>query len=153
MWAVTAKLRDEDKAFIRKYLNEDERDLFYSIPVYEQVHSLRVARGVLDECLKKNIYDIILIKAGLLHDIGKMNCRMGIITKSILVVMDKIFPTRMRRLILFKKVNVYYNHPELGVDILKTDNEYLKYLIQNHHNYQMKGDEKLDILQKVDSEY
>lgn len=151
LWAATAKLKDEDKKFATEYLNDYEESLFFSLPVFEQVHSVKVAQGVLEECLKRDAYDVLLIKAALLHDIGKINTSLNIFTISILVIMDRIFPKGMKKLIFIKSINAYYNHPEIALKYLENTDEYIAFLIRNHHNYEIVWDEKLRILQKIDS--
>jgi hypothetical protein len=147
---VRARLTPQDIYFIDKYLDDKEKGLFYSIPRYEQVHSLRVAREVLEESLKNDIYDIYLIKAALLHDIGKISGGLNLITKSIMVLLDNFAPCMLRKLKRTKSVNTYYNHPEIAATFLGEENEYLLFLIKNHHNYKISSDEKLKILQKAD---
>lgn len=140
----------DDKVFISKYLNEKEQRLFYRLPKYCQMHSLRVARDVLDESLKKGLYDILLIKAALLHDIGKIDCGFNIITNSILVIANKFFPSVLEKFKNIKVVNSYFNHAEIAISNIEYEDFYIKYLILNHHNYLIKEDEKLKILQQCD---
>lgn len=151
LWAAAAKLRDEDIKFVTEYLNDYEKSLFFSLPVSEQVHSVKVARGVLEECLKEDAYDVLLIKAALLHDIGKINSGLNIFTKAILVIMNRIFPRAMKKLTFIKSVNAYYNHAEIALNYLKNTDDYMEFLIRNHHNYEVVWDKKLKILQKIDS--
>jgi hypothetical protein len=150
-WGITAQIDENDKSFINMYLSEAERECFYSLPKYEQAHSLRVAREVLKESLENSLYDIMLIKAALLHDIGKANSGLNIITKSIFVILDKLFPKLLKRFTSVDIINAYYYHPEIAVTVLRDEDDYVKYLIKNHHNYDMKHDEKLIILQKADT--
>lgn len=145
------RLTKSDVLFINTYLNEEEKKLFFALPRYEMVHSIGVAREVLDKCLVMDAYDIMLIKAALLHDIGKIKGGLNLITKSIMVILDKVCPKILKKMIYIKAVNTYYNHPKIAVELLKNENEYVKYLIENHHNYDIKNDEKLKILQVADS--
>jgi hypothetical protein len=98
-----------------------------------------------------NIDDLFLIKAGLLHDIGQANRGLNIITKSIAVVLNRLFPGWTKRLSGIGFINAYFNHPEIALDYLDMEDEYIKYLILNHHNYNVEADEKLRILQQADS--
>jgi hypothetical protein len=147
---VRAKLTSEDVYFIDKYLDEKEKGLFYRIPRYEQVHSVKVAREVINESLKENVYDIYLVKAALLHDIGKIDGGLNLLTKSVMVLMERFTPGLLKRLRKMRAVNTYYNHPEIALSYLGNGNEYLLYLIKNHHNYDISADEKLEILQRAD---
>lgn len=151
IWAALAKLTDEDLEFINCYLSKYEMKIFSLLPVFIQVHSIKVAKGVLDECQKRDIYDVELIKAALLHDIGQANMGLNPFTKSIMVIADKLFPRAIRRCNKIGFVKAYYEHGEMALDILEGEGEYTKFLIRNHHNYSLQNDEKLKILQEVDS--
>ena len=48
-----------------------------------------MAKEVEITCKEKNENDSILIKVALLHDIGKIESSLGVIDKSILVIVDK----------------------------------------------------------------
>jgi predicted HD phosphohydrolase len=151
IWGITARLSKDEISFINSYLNEKEKSLFFSLPVYEQVHSVKVAKRVLKECENKELQDKMLIKASLLHDIGKINSGLNLITKSILVLSDKMMPKLTRKFKRISFVDAYYNHPEIAMDYLSKEDNYIKYLIKNHHNTLI-HDEKLKILQDADSE-
>lgn len=150
-WGITSKVDKKDKSFIEVYLNENERELFYSLPSYEQAHSLRVTREVLRKSLEDEVYDILLIKAALLHDIGKINSGLNLITKSIFVILDKFFPKFLKKFSSIYAVKAYYYHPEIAATILQDEEDYVRYLVKNHHNYSIKDDEKLSILQRADT--
>ncbi len=149
--AMTAKITANEKNFIEFYLNEDERRLFYSLPEYEQAHCLRVAKDVLSNCRTNEEKQCVLVKAALLHDIGKLAGGLNIITKSIMVLLDKSMPGFVSRFKKFKMVDTYYNHPEKAFLYIKDQGDYFGYLIRNHHNYSMNGDEGLKLLQDADS--
>lgn len=151
IWAITARLTKDDISFINSYLDNYERKLFFSLPLSIQVHSIKVARDVNNECLKRDIDNIFLIKAGLLHDIGQANMGMNIVTKSIVVILNRLFPEWTKRLSGIGFINAYFNHPEIALDYLGMEDEHIKYLIRNHHNYDVEGDEMLKILQLADS--
>lgn len=151
IWAATAKLSGDDLIFISSYLDACEKKLFSSLPTSIQNHSVRVARGVLDECEKRDLYDAQLIKAALLHDIGQANTGLNCFTKSIAVTADRLFPGITVKCNRIGFIKAYYNHAEMALDVLDKEPEYIKYLIRNHHNYNIQNDEKLKILQSVDS--
>lgn len=148
--AIFYKLTNDDRIFIESYLNDSELKLFYKLPRYCQVHSIRVAKDVLDESLKKELYDIFLIKAALLHDIGKINSGFNMFTNAILVIIERFFPLILKRSKKIRIINSYFNHPEIAISYIDYEDSYIKYLILNHHNYFIKGDEKLKILQRCD---
>ena len=149
--ALTSKVTMDDRRFINSYLNEKERRLFFSMPGYEQTHSLRVARDVLESNRVSTDKHEILVKAALLHDIGKLSGGLNIITKSIMVLLDKAIPKIIRRFGKLKAVDTYYNHPERAFLYIKDEGDYFSYLIRNHHNYSIRGDDGLKLLQDADS--
>lgn len=152
-WSITAKIDVEEKKYIKAHLNEREIALFNELQIYEKMHSIKVAKDIErlyngDDDNKK-----MLIKAALLHDIGKIEKRLNIIDKSILVVMNKVTKGSMRKYMSLKKIDVYYNHADFGYSILKKFgyDERLLYLIKNHHNDNIIGDKELDMLKMCDN--
>ena len=152
-WGFVEKLNDDDRLLIYKYLCAYEVKLFYMLPRNEQVHSIKVAKRVIFESKNRGINDSCLVKAAFLHDIGKIDSGLNVINKSILVILNKFMPSILVKLIKLKAVNAYYNHPEIALTYLKNENEEIKYYILNHHNYNLKQDEKLRIIQSADSKY
>jgi putative nucleotidyltransferase with HDIG domain len=151
--AINSKLDNKDFKFIKNNLNLYELKLFHSLSVHEQKHCINVAYDVEKVCREKNINSNILLKASLLHDIGKSINKLTIIDKCFIVILDTITKGHLRKFSNFKKVYVYYNHDKIGYEILKKY-EYtykLLYLIKNHHNDQINGDKELDILKMCDS--
>lgn len=149
IWALFAKFTKEDEAFVNAYLNEYEQELFKKLKESEKVHSVRVAKEVIKRSVDENLYDIRLIKAALLHDIGKIDGGLNIINKSIITILNKLFPKALKKLYKIKFIRVYYEHPEIAVTYLDNYDDYTKFLIKNHHNYHI-NDKKLRILQEVD---
>lgn len=151
--AVTSKIEEEDKKFIDLYLDKNELELFNKLPIYEQTHSLRTAKSVKEECLKFNLDDNKLIKAALLHDIGKIQNNLNIMDKSIIVLLDKITKGKAKKLSSIKKIDTYYNHGEKGYNTLKnyiSDKKILK-LVKEHHNASIVDDKELQILRECDN--
>lgn len=129
---INAKIYKEDKTFIEKYLDSNEQELFYKLRVSEQRHSLNVSYG----CYKEMSDNTTLIKAALLHDIGKIDSNLSIINKSLVVVFmalsikDSYLPTFLRQAINYK-----LNHGQLGYELLKNIvfDEKVLMLIKYHH--------------------
>lgn len=160
VWAAFSKINEEDHTYIRSNLDKDEQKLFYLLSISEQKHCIRVAQEVKKltktnkGSYKLNITDKEFIRVALLHDIGKIEKKLNILDKSILVILNKVVGSKMRKLTNIKKVDVYYNHAERGYEILSKLNNYDKrflYLVRNHHNNDIINDVELDILKTADS--
>ncbi|MDP4091705.1 MAG: HD family phosphohydrolase, partial [Bacillota bacterium] len=73
---------------------------------------------------------------------------------SVLVILNKITGRRIKRFTNIKKIDVYYNHGEIGFNILTKLNRYddkFLFMVRNHHDNGIIGDMELDILRKADS--
>ena len=177
---LTDRINENDYKYVESKLNKEEYELFKTISKSEQKHSVRVAKeieNVINEIKKENQFekgytltngeildreiifsakeDLIkneemLVKAGLLHDIGKSRQRINIIDKSIIVILNKLTSGKLRNINL-KKIQCYYNHSEYSYEILKglsknidevsdknineklINNDFLE-IVRNHHN-------------------
>lgn len=153
-WSITAKIDSNDIEIINKYLNKKEQDLFSKLSEYEQKHCVNVTRDVIKFCDKNKIDSSDLIRAALLHDIGKIYNKLNPIEKSLVVMIDNVSKGKLKKFKRLQKVDVYYNHAEKGYKLLKSFGDYNErflYLIKNHHNDYLFGDKELDILKKCDS--
>lgn len=154
-WSLTSKIGTEDKLFINYYLQRHEAELFSKLSISEQKHCIKVAMDVKECCdsEKINLNEKIFIKIALLHDIGKLNGNLGVVDKSLIVILNKITKGKIKKLHKIKKIDVYYNHGNKGYDLLKKYNydERFLFLIKNHHNSAIIGDKELDILMKCDN--
>ncbi|SES84531.1 HD domain-containing protein [Anaerobranca gottschalkii] len=136
--AITAKIVLEDEEFLNKYLKDQRlKGLFRQLPVFEQRHSLDVAYTILEkysQVLDDNEKNL-LIKGALLHDVGKIGTGLNPLTKSLAVVIDKLFPQIAKKLTFIKFIDGYYNHPIKGGQILKKYDlpPDVIYLVENHH--------------------
>lgn len=149
--SIVCKINDKDINFIERYLENVELKLFRMLPVYDQKHCINVARDVKCFLSLRKLESKDLIKVALLHDIGKIYNSMNPIDKSIMVIMNKITNGKIKSFNNIKKVNVYYNHGEIGYNILKKykyDDRFL-FLIRNHHNNNV-NDIELDLLKECD---
>lgn len=153
-WSITSRIDLEDEELINKYLNTQEKKLLGSLSVYEQKHSVNVAKDVIKEYKNNNIKSDTLIKAALLHDIGKAYKKLNPFEKSIVVILNNLSKEKLRKYNNIKRVYVYYNHADIGYNILKDikgyDERFL-YLIKNHHNDFIIGDKELELLKACDS--
>ncbi|HCW04194.1 MAG TPA: HD family phosphohydrolase [Clostridium sp.] len=159
-WAVFSRINKEDKIYIQTYLDKDEQQLFSKLSVSEQKHSIRVVkelerRSEMDKGQEAVALDREeFIKIALLHDIGKIERKLNPIDKSILVILDKVAGSRMRKMTNVKKIDVYYNHAEKGYILLSRLDKYsdrFLYLVRNHHENDIIEDRALEILKEADS--
>ena len=146
-----AKVNNEDKDFIKRYLNEEE-NLFFQLRISEQYHSLKVAYG----CLQSQPENRMLIRAALLHDIGKIGSNLHLINKS-LVVLIKKFKIDKGKLPSFLKKAIYYKeeHPEIGYKLLlsySVDEPILE-LVKNHHVFNENYGEEMKTLKHYDNKF
>ena len=172
---LTDRINEDDYKYVRSKLDDREYEVFNIISKSEQKHSVRVAReieSIIDEVERGNQFangytltngeilerevilpvcdDILknkdmLVKVGLLHDVGKSWQRINIIDKSIIVILNKLTSGNLRNINL-KKIQCYYNHSEYSYEILKEineDNVFLE-IVRNHHNENYSSDTCVD---------
>ncbi len=156
---VFCRLGNDDYKFINKYLNSEELYIFKKLTSYEKIHTYTVAKRISDKLIKEKYNDNIdterVIKAALLHDIGKIECPMNIIEKSIIVILDKFFSNKLKQS-KNKKIYIYYNHAEVGYNILlnKEYSEEFLNIIRFHHsdNIHSVNKEEIELLKEIDSQ-
>ncbi|MFD3155342.1 HD domain-containing protein [Haloimpatiens sp. FM7330] len=154
IWSINSKITSEDMKFVEKYLNSEQIQLFNKLSTCEQKHCVNVAKDISELHESNNIkYYNELMKAALLHDIGKIECKLNVIDKSVLVILDKLFNGKLKKYKNIKKVDVYYNHAYKGYQILKKieANKKVLHLVKNHHNNKIINDIELNILKKYDN--
>lgn len=144
--AVFSNITREEEDFINKYLTVEDMSLFNKLPTHEKKHCVNVAKYVLENNSNANGF---LVKAALLHDIGKINSGLNPIFKGVIVIMNAISEDLTRKLKFIKPVNVYYNHPDIGYEIYKNIDSEISNIIKNHHNYKS-VDTAVKIIQEAD---
>lgn len=145
-----------DLVYINGYLDKQELKEFNKLRKSDKQHSIRVAKDSLNilkseaYANENNIDEKELIRIALLHDIGKNKYRLNSIEKSIMVILNSITKSRVKK--YSNKSNIiksYYYHPQIGVEILKNlnkaySNEFLT-AIECHH----KIDYEFNDIQKI----
>ncbi|MEG1411838.1 MAG: HD domain-containing protein [Terrisporobacter sp.] len=157
--SIFKPIKEEEVEFCKSHLSTVEYNIFDSSYKYDKKHSIRVAKSVQKLSMERNLNNKevnLLVKSALLHDVGKINSRITIIDRIALVLLNKILGEKIKES-NFKKVIVYYNHPEMSYNMLKNkiNDEKLLYIIKNHHNNINSCDrykEELSILIKCDED-
>lgn len=154
-WSLSCSVDGKDEEYLKLHLSNDEVNLFTKLKISEQIHCINVAKDAEQICFDKNIKCDRIIKAALLHDIGKLYKKLNVIDKAIIVILDSLSRGQLKKLEKLKKINVYYNHGKIGADMLKNYGyeDKLLYLIENHHNYNISDNWELDIIRSCDNRH
>lgn len=153
MWAMNTHMSFNEVQYTKEKLTVEEQSIFETLAKNEQKHCIRVCKAVEAELKLKKEENNILLKAALLHDVGKSKKKINIIFKAIIVVLDKITKGKIKKYTNIVYVNIYYNHDKLGAEILKGINcdKRIVYLVGNHHNTKIKTDEELNLIRYFDN--
>ena len=153
---ATDKMTDSDYEYVESILSNKELSLFNKMLKSEQKHSVRVAKDI-ESMIEYIVIDDpeivknkdLLIKAGLLHDIGKSKVKINIFEKSIIVILNKITKSKLRK-INNKKIDCYYNHGYYSYEYLKgiIKNEMILNIVKNHHT--VSNDKCIEFFKKID---
>lgn len=157
IWAITSIFYNIDESVINTYLDYEEKLLFNKLKKSEKQHSIRVCNMALSKYMKDNSLDKRkLAKIALLHDIGKSQKPLTIIDKSIIVILDKITNGNLKKLIRSEKIDIYYNHGNKSVELLRDnnnkqyDNEFIE-AIEKHHYLNEDNNIYLNIIKECDN--
>jgi putative nucleotidyltransferase with HDIG domain len=113
--AYRATVTDADRAEALWHLKPALGTLFLRMAPRDQLHALRVLRG-LDEDAKP-----LLRQAALLHDVGKSEAPMGTTGRSLVVIAKAsgTMPVLMGVPGLGPRVRRYIDHPRIGAEMLR----------------------------------
>ncbi len=117
---LNARAQPADWAIVNRYLSSVEVELFSQMEPADQRHSI----GVLRSLLAAGVTDTALLKSGLLHDVGKSRCKIGIVYRSLAVLLTAVFGglpevlTWQFRESIFTPFYVLENHPRIGAAML-----------------------------------
>jgi hypothetical protein len=116
---LSARVEPESVGLANEYLSPAERQLFARMEPADQRHSV----GVLRSLLSMGIEDATLLKAALLHDVGKSRCRIGVVHRTVAVLLTAIFGELpsfawQRNTGFWMPFYVLENHPRIGAVML-----------------------------------
>jgi hypothetical protein len=144
-----ASLSENDYTFIADYLTKPEFALFKTMSRYDQKHALDVARY-----LAEDNAGTPLVRAGLLHDIGKAECpELTLVRRSVAVFLEWQAPAEAVVLAeagrgkLARAMSVHRDHPALGaakLDSLGVD-AYIVALVRWHQNGEASAEAAADL--------
>ena len=120
-WAMESLIKEDDFDVLNRHLNKYELGLFMKMNKSERQHSIRVCKATIKYIQYNNILDIDkdkMCRCALLHDIGKSQVKLNVFQKSITVIMNGITFGKFLKYNKNKRISSYYNHPEIGANLL-----------------------------------
>lgn len=161
-YALFSRIGSKEISFVEQYLNKEEQFLFYNMDLPTQTHCIRVAQTCLKLLPKdKKVNLNVLIKAALLHDIGKPANFIRTIDRVLIVLLSTFLPQTYNKILnikssdyhIFNAFKAHAKHPTRGAAIArkqKINNEII-YLIESHHRSINHDDTwELKLLKKAD---
>ncbi|OGC15592.1 hypothetical protein A2282_09160 [candidate division WOR-1 bacterium RIFOXYA12_FULL_36_13] len=166
IFALSAKMSEEDKIFVRQNLDIKEAALFFSLPEYEQKHCVVVSRRMYAESRdRKDLDSKKIIRLGLLHDVGKAAIKLSIFTKASMVMIKRLatpvydFFAKKGECetspSFYRKFYVHKHHGHIGSEMLKRigESDDIVNEVAMHDESVMSHDSYMRILDEADSTY
>lgn len=101
MFSGISKLSPEDVKFVNSYLGDPGKFLFFQMSKMDQHHAVEVARSIMAEAATVQRLDLPnLIRAALLHDIGKVEGDFGFWSRLVVGFVRRTNPTLRGKLAL-----------------------------------------------------
>ena len=157
--AVTAQITPEDRQWVKESLPPAAQKLFYAMHPADQYHALNVAKTAMKLWERQQTGDrALLLRAALLHDIGKKRGDMDIMGKVWAVLLKHYFPAKAQQLgkadngWLSHILYISYQHPAIGAAKLEEIGMTAEAtIICSHHRKKMDNDPpELALLQAAD---
>jgi hypothetical protein len=154
-------LGDDDWKVVESILSPAELALFRDLPTQDQNHSIRVLEGI--QALGEDAPD--LLKAALLHDLGKLKYPLSRWERVVAVLITGLFPNKVKYwgegepVGLKRPLVVIRKHPDWGADLAEKAGSDPRTVWLIRHHEDGKPEETpvdltklLDILQIVDNQ-
>lgn len=165
--ALRAAISEKDYLFVAHHLSQAEAHLFWAMSRPDQNHALNVAYTVQELIKTRSDSDKIdkslLLKAALLHDVGRVHGDMSTFDKSLAVALYTTCPVYAQKWAAWGRGNrlqnlrhalyIYYHHASMSAQKLRRigAEEQLIQLVAAHHRQKQKNDPlELDLLRQAD---
>ena len=149
IWGCSSLFKEIDYTYVSKFLNDKEMEIFNDLKHNDKHHCIRVCKDSIKmrNDLNINVDMYKLGRAALLHDVGKGERHLSLIEKSMVVLLDKFTKGKIRKYDNIKQIDIYYNHPRIGLDILmkkgfERDKELLQ-VVRYHHSHNSINENKM----------
>lgn len=138
------------RAWADAMMNQGERELFHAMQTFDQRHAIGVAKLAYELT-----GDRLCARAALLHDVGKIDCRLGPVGRSVATLFGRYLPTtkdiwarewlahvrttphgRLRPRSLKQRFASYWVHPWVGRQMLEAAgaDEFVSAWAEHHHH-------------------
>ena len=160
--ALFSKIGPSERKYIQTHLNQQEQRLFFNMDRPTQTHCIRVARTCQAMLAKEtSVRHQDLIRAALLHDIGKPANIIRTRHRVFIVLLTILAPALQKRILrqpqgwgkLGQAILAHVQHPERGADMaekIKLSPEIIDLIRHHHQPYQPGEPMELTILRRAD---
>lgn len=163
--AIRAEVKSQDEAFIAKHLTQSERELFQQMSLPDQRHCLNVAYTVTELAGGlRELNQTVLIKAALLHDVGRRRGDCSTSDKIMAVICRAVFGSGFtekwgkqgRGGVLQNVRHAFYvsaRHSEIGAELLRqagTEEQVINLVRYHHHPASLADSKELSLLRQAD---
>lgn len=160
--ALKYQLTLSDVDFVRRFLDKKEQIFFFAMKKYDQQHSLRVAHKCLETARNSSwIDERLLVRAALLHDVGKSLKNVGLMSRVWYVFLTEAREGKLLDKLQYegsffkfrRDLSALKEHGRLGAELIKSEGKQeLSDIIRYHHAKPQLGESKLlPILRDIDS--
>lgn len=168
------RLGDDEVRWVQKYLSPPEEALFWQMSPIDQKHAVDVSQRIVSIARHRGVWDgaeiRMLIRAALLHDIGKIDGDIGLFDRITIVLVKRLAPSLAKALAQRGKEDLerkgvrrtwragvrraFYTqavHAERGAAMAKLVGveDQVLHLIRHHHHPQ-RGDRLLEVFAEAD---
>lgn len=152
--AFTNHLNYSEVTFIQNYLTKQEQILFFSLNIVDQKHSLTVSYKCMEKINDNKTNIKLVVRAALLHDIGKANEFISIWTRVWYVLLNRkplksllsIFAKENSRIQFRRGFNAIKNHAKRGAGLLRSINSHPIVIEVCEHHHSLPFSNEPDIL-------